>query len=168
MSTQSINTRPRPARKRRDLPYRGRSSRHQVCRLRFPQAGATHVLRAPGKERHLQKRFDERTGPCLALHQWNHAGYQSASGLEPVVTKALAEVDPDLTIVSVRTLEQQVALTFDRERAVRSLAGLFGIVALLLTAVGLYGVTGYSVRRRTSEIIRRAASISPVEALGTE
>jgi hypothetical protein len=40
----------------------------------------------------------------------------------------LAEVDPNLTIVSVRTLEQQVALSFDQERAVASLAGLFGIV----------------------------------------
>ena len=47
--------------------------------------------------------------------------------LEPLVTKALAGVDPNLTITSVRTMEEQVALSFDRERAVASLAGLFGI-----------------------------------------
>jgi predicted permease len=79
------------------------------------------------------------------------------TNLEPQLRRALAEIDPNLTIVSVQTMDEQVGMNFDQERMVAQLAGTFGVIALLLAGIGLYGLTAYTVVRRTSEIGVRMA-----------
>jgi predicted permease len=77
--------------------------------------------------------------------------------LDAMVRRTLADIDPNLTVIDLRSLDYQVGGNFNQERLIARLTILFGVLALVLASVGLYGITSYSVARRTSEIGVRMA-----------
>jgi predicted permease len=80
-----------------------------------------------------------------------------ADGLESQVRRTLASINPNLTVVNFNTFSAQVDGQFSQERLIARLTLMFGVLALVLASVGLYGVTAYTVARRTSEIGIRMA-----------
>jgi macrolide transport system ATP-binding/permease protein len=81
----------------------------------------------------------------------------TVEGLESQVRRTLASINPNLTVVNFDTFADQVDGQFSQERLIARLTMMFGVLALILASVGLYGVTAYTVARRTSEIGIRMA-----------
>ncbi len=79
------------------------------------------------------------------------------SDMESITRKTLAGINPNLTVVKFQSFSEQIDDRFTQERMIAQLTSLFGGVALLLATIGLYGVTAYTVGRRTSEIGIRMA-----------
>jgi predicted permease len=73
------------------------------------------------------------------------------------VRRAIASVDSNLPVISIRSLKEQVASQFGQQRLIAQLTSFFGVLSLVLASIGLYGVTAYNAGRRVSEIGVRMA-----------
>jgi len=79
------------------------------------------------------------------------------SGVSTAVRSAIASLDKNLPVFGVKTMPQQIAFSLWQQRMAASLISAFGLLALTLAAIGLYGVVAHSVAQRTHEIGIRVA-----------
>jgi predicted permease len=88
-------------------------------------------------------------------------------GLEVQVRRVVSQINPDLAVIDFQSFADQVSANFTQQEMIAKLTSFFGILALILASIGLYGVTSYSVERRTSEIgIRMALGADRLNMLG--
>ena len=84
-------------------------------------------------------------------------GPDRLNSVQADIRRSLASIDPNLTVNAVLTFDEQLARNFNQQRLVATLTSLYGQLALLLAAIGLYGITAHNVARRTGEIGLRMA-----------
>lgn len=110
---------------------------------------------------YLQMRSDDWSNSALArsnfIQDIELRLDRGARDLELEFRRALHEVDANLAIVKIASFNEQLSRNFNTERLIARLTEMFGLLALALACLGLYGVTAYSVARRTNEIGIRAA-----------
>ena len=98
--------------------------------------------------------FDQHADPTSAVV---YVRTRAGAGLFPLLREAVRRIDPDVPTIAERTLEQQIDRNLATERLLATLASLFGMMAALLAAVGLYGIIAFTVTGRRKEIGLRLA-----------
>jgi predicted permease len=126
-------------------------------RFRHPRAPARPMFFLPL----LQMNADEWADTTKARSNLIESVILRVDGLPrdlaPRVQRTLGAIDPNLTMLNVATAGEMLGRLMAHEQSIGVLAQIFGILALVLASLGLYGITAYAVARRTCEIGVRTA-----------
>lgn len=118
------------------------------------------IQRPPSANNPIDEDLSLYAGALVLDTQW------PVNNMAELARKTLTDINPNLAVVKFQTFDQQIADRFNHDRLVARLTAMFGVLALLLATVGLYGVTAYTVTRRTSEIgIRMALGARPADVI---